>query len=285
MSKIQPILQRALGRCQRVMDSKHDTPAPEPTSKTIAAEDFGPPPKPIAVSNGVPEAEPAPRLPQAPQETVKATPPPPESDSDDPSVAIPPNKTCRRRGCNATSSVDTSSSSRDDEECIYHPGQAIFHEGSKGWSCCKRRVLEFDEFMKIEGCKRKKRHMYIGSNKQDGKEEALLTVRHDYYQTLTTVIASFFLKKIDKERAKIDFPSPSEMVLDLPTTDNKRYKANVPLFGQIDTANSKSKIMGTKLELTLVKLDGASWPTLRSDEARTSEITQLGPAGRAQGIH
>lgn len=39
--------------------------------------------------------------------------------------------------------------------------------------------------------------------------------------------------------------------------------------------------MGTKLELTLVKLDNASWSALRSDEEATSEITQVGPAGRA----
>ena len=55
----------------------------------------------------------------------------------------------------------------------------------------------------------------------------------------------------------------------------------MPLFGQIDTKNSKYKIMGTKLELTLVKLDGSSWPTLRNDEPRPSEIIQTGRASRA----
>ncbi|KAL8730248.1 MAG: hypothetical protein Q9181_004732 [Wetmoreana brouardii] len=257
-----------------------DTPAPEPASKLT--EDAAPPRKPNAVTNGDPEIPAASRLPQAPQQTASTPPPPPpESESDDPSIAIPPNKTCRRRGCNTISSTDTGSSTRDGEECVYHPGQALFHEGSKGWTCCKRRVLEFDEFMKIEGCKRKKCHMFVGSGKKDGKEEALLTVRHDFYQTPTTVIASFFLKKIDKERAKIEFSSSTDILLDLPTADNKRYTTSVPLFGRIDTMKSTSKIMGTKLELTLVKHDGASWPTLRSDEQRTSEITQVGPAGRA----
>ncbi|KAL8736310.1 MAG: hypothetical protein Q9166_000465 [cf. Caloplaca sp. 2 TL-2023] len=141
--------------------------------------------------------------------------------------------------------------------------------------------IKFDEFMKIEGCKRKKRHMFVGSGKEGVGEEALMAVRHDFYQTPTTVIASLYLKKIDKQRSKIEFASSTEIVLDLPTTDMKRYKTNVPLFGQIDTAKSTSKIMGTKLELTLVKLDSSRWPTLRSDEQRTSEITQVGPAGRA----
>jgi len=106
--------------------------------------------------------------------------------------------------------------------------------------------------------------------------------RHDFYQTPTTVIASFFLKKIDKANAKVDF-LPTELSLDLPTTDAspKRYKSVIPLFGAIDTEASTFKIMGTKLEVSFVKADGASWPVLRSDEQRTGEIIQVGRAGRA----
>lgn len=113
-------------------------------------------------------------------------------------------------------------------------------------------------------------------------DSELTVYRHDFYQTPTTVITSFFLKKINKEAAKVEFGS-SEVILDLPTTDNppKRYKAVVPLFGAIDPGASTSKIMGTKLEVTFVKADGASWPVLRSDEARTGEIIQVGKAGRA----
>lgn len=105
--------------------------------------------------------------------------------------------------------------------------------------------------------------------------------RHDFYQTPTCVIASLFLKKIDKGHARVEFTSQTAVLLDLPTADNKRYKTELPLFGHIDTARSTYKIMGTKLELTLVKADGLSWPTLRSDEQRTSEIIQVGRAGRA----
>ena len=107
-----------------------------------------------------------------------------------------------------------------------------------------------------------------------------ISYRHDFYQTPVSVIASLFLKKIDKGQAKVDFISQSVVLLDLPTADNKRYKTELPLFGQIDTARSTYKIMGTKLEMTLIKADRRSWPTLRSDEQRTSEIIQVGGAGR-----
>lgn len=97
------------------------------------------------------------------------------------------------------------------------------------------------------------------------------------------MIASFFLRKIDRDAAKVEFQE-RELVLDLPTTDApvpKRYKAQVPLYGPIDTAKSTFKILGTKLEVSLAKADGSSWPVLRSDDRLTGEILQIGRAGRA----
>ena len=109
----------------------------------------------------------------------------------------------------------------------------------------------------------------------------LTECRHDFYQTPTTVIASYYLKKIDKGRARVEFTSPTRVMLDLPTSDNKRYKTDILLFGQIDTTKSTYKILGTKLELTLTKLDGVGWPVFRGDEERGSDIIQVGRAGRA----
>ncbi|RFU35978.1 hypothetical protein B7463_g342, partial [Scytalidium lignicola] len=266
-------------------------------------------PRELPVDLPTPQTQsPAPEITRAPiaQPVNPATPPPPpaESEDDDPSLEIPQGAICRRKTCGAKYTGD-----REGEKCVHHPGVPIFHEGSKGYTCCKRKVLEFDEFMKIEGCKTKDRHLFIGSGGKGkkggangtGGEEILETVRyllfsdlrddveeltsyarHDFYQTPTTVIASYFLKKINKDVAKVEFTSSTTLDLDLITTDNppKRYKAAVPLFGEIDPAASSFKIMGTKLELNLVKADGASWPTLRNDEARTGEILQIGKAGR-----
>lgn len=70
--------------------------------------------------------------------------------------------------------------SREGEKCIHHPGHPVFHEGSKGWSCCKKKVLDFDEFLKIEGCETKTKHMFVGSGKKFGGisgEKFLTTVR------------------------------------------------------------------------------------------------------------
>lgn len=114
---------------------------------------------------------------QAAQSVPAPPPPPPESEDDDPNLEIPEGTTCRRKACSATYKKG---GSRDGESCQHHPGAPIFHEGSKGYACCKRRVLEFEQFMKIEGCKTKDRHLFIGSGKKNKPatgEERLSTVR------------------------------------------------------------------------------------------------------------
>jgi hypothetical protein len=247
-----------------------DTPAEEPKATPADAPTLAP---------TTPASEPAEpgRAPtaQAPQQPP-AAPAPQEDEDDDPNTPVPDNATCKRKACGVTHKGSPRS---DDENCQHHPGAPVFHEGSKGWSCCKRRVLEFDEFLRIPGCKTKSRHLFVGAKKDEG-EEKLDSVRHDFYQTVDKVMASLYLKKIDKTISKIEF-SEKTVDLDLRTSDRKRFQQVVPLFGAIDKEKSEFSIMGTKLELRLVKADGASWPVLREDEKHTGEIIQMGRAGRA----
>lgn len=187
-----------------------------------------------------------------------------------------------------------SSLESNEVKCIYHPGQALFHEGSKGWTCCKKRVLEFDEFMRIPGCKVRHRHCFLGKKTSaadsdvraggsgDGSWEMIDFVRHDFYQTPVQVHASFYLKKVDKARSRISFlPCGDKIFLSLWTTDRKKFEAEIPLFGRIDPGRSSSRILGTKVDLMMVKADGNGWPVLRADEKLTGEIIQTGKAGRA----
>ncbi|KAJ5794066.1 hypothetical protein N7457_000665 [Penicillium paradoxum] len=247
-----------------------DTPAPEPSEAKEA------PAAPTPVEQKKSERPP---ITASPTITTAAPPEKPvieEPESDDPDAEVPTNATCRRKGCGASY---TGSTARDEEKCVHHPGQPIFHEGSKGWSCCKRRVLEFDEFLKIPGCTEKTRHLFVGKAKPPG-EEKVDSVRNDFYQTPTAVIVSLYFKKVDKERAKVDFATNS-IVFDLPTTDNKRFQDTYTLFAPINPEQSTFRILGTKLELNLVKADGTSWPVLRSDDKWTGQRIQIGNAGRA----
>lgn len=129
-------------------------------------------------------AEPRPQVrapipqPQKPHSSNAPSPAPPESDSDDPTILLTPSMKCRRKGCHATFSGDTD---RNGEKCVFHPGPPIFHDGGKGYACCRRRVLEFDEFMQIEGCQTKSKHLFVGSGKKmrerQSGEEMVETVR------------------------------------------------------------------------------------------------------------
>lgn len=87
-------------------------------------------------------------------------------EEDDESVPVAEGTVCKRRGCGRVWKDQTTSRGQGTEAtCHYHPGVPIFHEGSKGWSCCTRKVLDFDEFLKIEGCKKGK-HLFVGSQSQ-----------------------------------------------------------------------------------------------------------------------
>jgi hypothetical protein len=131
-----------------------------------------------------------------------------EEEEDDPTIPVAPGTTCQRKGCGVGFVSDDISRHESGEGavCMYHPRPPIFHEGSKGYLCCKRRVLEFDEFLKIEGCKQG-RHVFVP--KREAKSEEMTDCRIDHYQTLTDVHVSVFAKKVDKERSSVRFDENS----------------------------------------------------------------------------
>lgn len=162
-------------------------PAPTATSST-GTESYGAPPPSLAPLPAAPTAT----APLKPVSTAYV------EEQDDPDVIVSAGAPCKRKACG--NSYD--GSSRASEECLYHPGGPVFHEGSKGYSCCKRRTLDFDEFMAIEGC-RKGKHLFVGARK--GDEQEMVECRIDHYQTPREVIVSVFGKGADKEVSKVVF--------------------------------------------------------------------------------
>ncbi|ORY96817.1 chord-domain-containing protein [Syncephalastrum racemosum] len=184
-----------------------------------------------------------------------------EQEEDDLSVPVTPGTTCKRRGCGKTYVDDATSRGTGSEAvCVHHPGAPVFHEGSKGWSCCKRRVLEFDEFLKIAGCK-EGNHLFVGSNKEE-----LIDCRKDWYQTQTNVILSIFAK--DKLDTQVNFETRS-VSIDIKIKNNKRYKKTFALFHDIDPENSKFTALTTKVEINLKKTSGVSWADLEPTDVKT----------------
>ncbi|KAJ1883435.1 hypothetical protein H4R99_000743 [Coemansia sp. RSA 1722] len=202
------------------------------------------------------DAKAAARGPGGSTQLAASTPEPEPIDEDPDGVQIPAGAKCKRNGCSAVYVSDDES--RRDGQCQFHPGKALFHEGNKGWTCCKPRATEFDEFLRIKGCKTG-RHLFVGT--QPEKKTPVDKCRHDYYQSGSNVIVSIYAKKIDRESSWIKF-SPETLQVHLVYGDGKVYDDEFKLFAEIDPAKSSFEFLSTKAELSLAKQTAATWPEL-----------------------
>ena len=199
-------------------------------------------------------------------------------DEDPEDVVIEVGMECKRNSCNHKY-VDPATS-RVAEACTYHPGSPVFHEGSKGWSCCTRKVLEFDEFLKITGC-RKGRHLFVGTQKP-AEIKKKFECRHDFYQSPNAVTISFYAKKVDPAKVKVVFQTQMlELSFDHP--DGGRFEFSSALFQPVVAEECKYKVMSTKIEVVLRKSNGISWPTIEPTNQITSWTT-FGTTGRVGTI-
>ncbi|XP_068698681.1 cysteine and histidine-rich domain-containing protein 1-like [Montipora foliosa] len=55
---------------------------------------------------------------------------------------------CYNKGCGKEYKEDENG----EDKCLHHPGVPVFHDALKGWSCCKKRVTDFTDFLNIKGC-------------------------------------------------------------------------------------------------------------------------------------
>ncbi|KAF7992793.1 hypothetical protein HCN44_005137 [Aphidius gifuensis] len=56
--------------------------------------------------------------------------------------------TCYNKGCGQQFNPNDNKN----DSCAHHPGAPIFHDAYKSWSCCKKRCIDFTEFLNIKGC-------------------------------------------------------------------------------------------------------------------------------------
>ena len=217
-----------------------------------------------------------------------------------------------------------------------------------GWTCCSRRVLEFDEFLKIKGCQISihrftdpvKSPLYLkfllllllnssshffsllinptatlplffpflfqNQNLKTTQSTSSISTssdlssfpspRRDFYQTPTTVILSIFAKFADSCLTNIQF---SETRLSgeihykrpgvLTTTTSSPlnsdlicYPFDFQLFQPILPSSCTFQVLGSKIEICLVKGNGFSWPSLEvlPQGSQGSSWTTFGVSGK-----
>ncbi|KAM9995025.1 hypothetical protein ACTFIY_001194 [Dictyostelium cf. discoideum] len=179
-----------------------------------------------------------------------------ENDAEDAVIAV--GTRCCRNGCSTGIYKDNESRK---EQCNYHPGEPVFHEGSKGWSCCKPKAAIFEEFLKIKGCKNGK-HRFVPPPKDNNVVEC----RHDWYQSFDSVLMTIYAKAVDKDNSKIQFLDNKTVSVDLKLAGDKVFKKVYNLAGAINPETSRFDVLKTKIEFKLMKDPQESWSRLEIEE-------------------
>ncbi|OQV23468.1 Cysteine and histidine-rich domain-containing protein 1 [Hypsibius exemplaris] len=55
---------------------------------------------------------------------------------------------CYNKGCGK----EFVPSENNAKACVHHPGEPYFHDAYKEWTCCKKRSVDFTEFLNYKGC-------------------------------------------------------------------------------------------------------------------------------------
>jgi len=169
---------------------------------------------------------------------------------DPPDAKIEIGTKCKHDCCEATFRGDESRT----EDCLFHNGFPLFHEGTKGWTCCSKKVLEFEEFLKIEGCTTGK-HRFLDIKTEESKK---VQCRFDWYQNAQNVILSVYAKKVNKSKSEIKIER-EKLRIRLIFDDDSIYEQDFSLSQPVKPEKSKFEILSTKVEMTLSKANGAKW--------------------------
>lgn len=165
---------------------------------------------------------------------------------------VPVGTSCKRGGCKG--SYDSPSS--DDTVCVHHPGVPIFHEGYKFWSCCQKKTSDFSTFLEQVGCE-------TGKHKWIQEEQANVNCRWDWHQTPSTVVVAVYAKNYDYRNSFVKV-SPVRLAVKLifPQQNNSEFNIDLELRGLIDVSKSTADMFGTKVEITMPKVEGGHWVKL-----------------------
>ncbi|CAG0913384.1 unnamed protein product [Notodromas monacha] len=158
---------------------------------------------------------------------------------------------CKNAGCLVTYREPPA----DLGSCVHHPGTAIFHEGMKYWSCCKRKTTDFTVFLNQKGCVSGE-HAWSAPSKRGEK----VNCRHDWHQTGPYVFITYYAKKVDPKQCVFNANS-AKLELQL-TFEGKLFAHTILLRGPISPEESTVTLGGSKVEIKLKKANAMSWKDL-----------------------
>ena len=123
-------------------------------------------------------------------------------------------KRCKRHGCLKHYAEEDNG----EGQCHFHPGQPIFHDLKKGWTCCNKIVFDWDEFQKLPTC--------ATGIHTDNKDDA-----QGFFQSGTVKTAATAIKKEEGKAIVIN--------------DINKYNDSNPPFRQISRPRRKSRMQAS----------------------------------------
>ncbi|KAK4565921.1 Cochaperone protein [Recurvomyces mirabilis] len=114
-------------------------------------------------------------------------------------------------------------------------------------------------------------------------------IRHDWYQNSQNVYFTLLAKGVPQDKAQIDISARS-LSISFPLATGSSYDCTLePLFDEIDPEQSTSRVLSTKIEITLVKkTQGVKWRALESDtpvENKTTTSSAADPAAKTAALN
>lgn len=165
---------------------------------------------------------------------------------------------CVNKSCNRSWNPDMS----DYDDCRYHPGQAVFHEGMKYWTCCTKKTSDFNAFMQQAGCSSGKHRWQTDADLNHAtNKNSTSECRIDWHQTPTDVYATFYAGMCEPELSRIE-ASPVRLKIHIVYDCGKTtIDRDFDLDGIADIGRSEVTVTAKKVEVRLKKKSAAAWKT------------------------
>ncbi|KAK6731241.1 hypothetical protein RB195_007604 [Necator americanus] len=149
---------------------------------------------------------------------------------------------CRNNACDKSYAGPES----DATPCIHHPGQAIFHEGMKYWSCCEKKTSNFNAFLQQAGCERGK-HQWSANEKVDN-------VRDDWFSSNGLITINVYCKGALPDDVHVTSDGQMLRLHIVHGFGKKETNLIYDLWGEVVCSESKAVVGERKVEHWLGKV-------------------------------
>jgi len=92
-------------------------------------------------------------------------------------------------------------------------------------------------------------------------------IKYDWYQTESTVVIEIRIKGLNKDQVSVEFDRRElNVTATIPQRNNCEYNLDIDLAHEIQPEKSTFKVLSTKIEIKMLKIDGNRWTVLEGED-------------------